>query len=88
MRLYVAGPVVAFHPSARATPLSLRFLRVAAVFVVLSTTFASTSARADAVTDWNAVAWEVMAKSNVGGAPATRALAIMRASPRASSLRH
>jgi hypothetical protein len=71
-----AGLPVSFHPSMRATP-PMRLVRLAALFVVLSTIFASAGARADAVTDWNAVAWEVMAKSNVGGAPATRAQAIM-----------
>lgn len=39
--------------------------------------FAGMPARADVVTDWNAASFEVMAAANVGGAPGSRASAIM-----------
>ena len=37
-------------------------------------------ARADLITDWNAVAYDLMRMANVDGAPAARALAIMHVS--------
>ena len=41
---------------------------------------AAATARADLVTDWNVVAYDIMRMANVDGAPAARALAIMHVS--------
>ena len=51
--------------------------QIAAVVLGVSMAFGSCEARADAVTDWNQTAIEVMKIANVSGNPWSRALAMM-----------
>src|SRR5262245_64595089 len=51
--------------------------QIAAVVFVVAMAFGPCTARADAITDWNQTAIEVMKTANVAGNPWSRALAMM-----------